>query len=138
MTKTIRAVALLLCLASGCASISQAPKLYGGTRALLERPFPITDASIKLGPERPVRPGVAGLVLLNLYWIVDFPLSFIMDSLMAPLAYWVFDERTSSSATGDDDDDMRTSAPRRAARVPADDDPNSIPDDPLSPGWEDE
>lgn len=130
MTKRFRAVALVLCLASGCASISEAPKLYGGTRALLERPFPITDAQIKLGPEKAVTPGPAGLVLLNLYWIVDFPLSFLMDSLLAPLAYWVFDERGSSS--GGSDPGARP-APRQAPVES--NDPNSIPDDPLSPDW---
>lgn len=129
MRTTIGALALTVCL-SGCASISEAPKLFGGTRALLERPFPITDASIKLGQERPVRPGAAGLVLLNLYWIVDFPLSFILDSLLAPLSYWVFDERL-SPGSGEPDFEARAT-PRAAAPVESND-PNSIPDDPLSP-----
>lgn len=133
MTTRIRTIALVLCLASGCASISEAPKLYGGTRALLDRPFPITDASIKLGQEKAVTPGPAGLVLLNLYWIVDFPLSFLMDSLLAPLAYWVFDERGSSSSSGDAGHEG--SAPARRPPPVEANDPNSIPDDPLSPDW---
>jgi len=134
MTNTmLRTIAVLLCLAPGCASITEAPKLFGGTRALLARPFPITDASIKLGREKPLRPGVAGLVLLNLYWIVDFPLSVVMDTLMAPIAYFVFDERGKSS----EDDEYEASAkPRHVAPTPvSSDDPNSIPDDPLSPDF---
>jgi uncharacterized protein YceK len=134
MTKSIRAAAMLVCLLSGCASITEAPKLYGGTRALLERPFPITDASIKLGPEKAVKPGAAGLVLLNVYWIVDFPLSFLLDSLLAPLAYWVFDERGSSSSSSGDAG-HEGSAPTRRAPTAEANDPNSIPDDPLSPDW---
>ncbi len=89
------------CLSPGCAAITEAPRLFGGTRALIERPIPITEAEVRLGPERAIEPGPAGLVLLNLAWIVDLPLSFVLDMLLSPLAVFVFDEGPSSSAGGD-------------------------------------
>lgn len=98
---------LSLSLTPGCAAITEAPKLFGGTRALIARPFPITEAEVRLGPERAIEPGPAGLVLLNLYWIVDLPLSFVLDMLLSPLAVFVFDEGPGSSGDGGD------RAPRR-------------------------
>ncbi|MCO5168948.1 MAG: hypothetical protein M9894_21620 [Planctomycetes bacterium] len=76
---------------SGCTSLTEAPRLFGGTRALIERPFPITQAEFRLGTERPIVAGPVGLVLTNLYWIVDLPLSFVMDMLLSPISFFIFD-----------------------------------------------
>lgn len=108
-------VSSILCRAPGCAAITEAPKLFGGTRALIARPFPITDAEVRLGPERAIHPGAAGLVLLNLYWIVDLPLSFVLDMLLSPLAVFVFDEGKGPSSSESQDH-----GPRRPFQPPID------------------
>lgn len=126
---------LSLSLTPGCAAITEAPKLFGGTRALIARPFPITEAEVRLGPERAIEPGPAGLVLLNLYWIVDLPLSFVLDMLLSPLAVFVFDEGPGSSGG-----ESGGRAPRRHFQPPIDADvPPPLEDagggggDPLAP-----
>lgn len=123
---------LSLCPTPGCAAITEAPKLFGGTRALIARPFPITEAQLRLGTERPIEPGPAGLVLVNLYWIVDLPLSFVLDMLLSPLAVFVFDEGGGEGGGGGD-------APRRPFRPPIDADvppPLEADGDPLAPPGE--
>jgi hypothetical protein len=117
-------LALTLLLPPGCASIVNAPKLYGGTKALLDNPFPITDATIELdsplgAPKRRVANPVA-LTFINIYWIVDFVPTFALDTLLAPLAIWVF---------GDDDAKKAAPSHHRAAPPPA----AAAPEDDLPP-----
>lgn len=121
----------LLMLASGCSSIVEAPKFYGGTRALLEQPFPITDASYKVGTAPKRDANVPALVFMNLAWLIDFPLSAIADTLLVPVAYWVFDE--GPPAKGGSDRPIRPMrGPPQAEDLPALDE-GSGGSDPLSP-----
>lgn len=134
-TRTIAAASLsLLILVSGCSSIVEAPKFYGGTRALLEQPFPITDASYKVGTARKRDANVPALVFMNLAWLIDFPLSAIADTLMVPIAYWVFDEGPPAKGGSN-------GAPPRVARDPLADELPALDGeggggggDPLAPG----
>ncbi|MBX3466363.1 MAG: hypothetical protein KF878_05625 [Planctomycetes bacterium] len=122
------APALLLALVSGCASLTEAPRLFGGTRALIARPFPITQAEFRLGSERPIVAGPVGLVLTNLYWLVDLPMSFVMDMLIAPISYFAFD--------GGEDGRRGGGEPRQPYTPPTDaDGPPPLLDggDPLAP-----
>lgn len=133
-TLRLALLSLSLCLTPACAAITEAPRLFGGTRALIARPFPITEAELKLGSERAIEPGPAGLVLLNLYWIVDLPLSFVTDMLLAPLAVFVFDEGVGSGSGAGEP------RPRQPFQPPIDADaPPPLEDletggDPLAPG----
>lgn len=136
-TSTQRLAALSLSLVlglGGCSSIAEAPKFYGGTRALLEDPFPITDASYKLGTARKRDASVPALVIINTWWLLDFPLTAILDTLLVPIAYWVFDEGPPSKGGGGN------GAPPRVARDPVGEELPDLesggggPGDPLAPG----
>lgn len=67
-------------VAQGCAAIfdaTQGPRLYGGTRLLLDDPLP-TDPSAPDAPD--------ARVLAGALWLFDLPLSLALDTALAPLA----------------------------------------------------
>ncbi len=78
---------LVLCLVSapGCSSLINAPVVYGGTKALLDMPFPIEAASLDLGAGGKEANSRA-LVLINVGWVIDFPLTAILDTVLLPVA----------------------------------------------------
>ena len=66
-------------LAQGCAALAdaaQGPRLYGGTRLLLDDPLPI----------HPEVPEADGRVLAGALWLLDLPLSLAIDTALAPWA----------------------------------------------------
>jgi uncharacterized protein YceK len=77
----------MLCLVGtpGCAALINAPVVYGGTRSLLETPFPVDTATLDLGAGKK-EANTRALFLVNTAWLIDFPLTAIGDTLLLPVA----------------------------------------------------